>query len=142
MSPRIIHIPLSGGDRKAQANGIRYAHGTHASAYREGMEMPPEIKRGNNGDVGERGHDKHTAAECIGRFPDAFPDVIPKTITHTAILDAGSSPARVPGFRKWQPLAQIRQSLRNGAKIEGDSVNVSPKTALPGHSQIIGQHCC
>ena len=27
MSPRIIHIPLSGGDRKAQAKGIRYAHG-------------------------------------------------------------------------------------------------------------------
>src|SRR5258706_15573684 len=24
MSPRIIHIPLSGGDRKAQAKGIRY----------------------------------------------------------------------------------------------------------------------
>ena len=35
MSPRIIHIPLSGGDRKAQAKGIRYAHGIHASAYRE-----------------------------------------------------------------------------------------------------------
>jgi hypothetical protein len=30
MSPRIIHIPLSGGDRKAQAKGIRYAHGIHA----------------------------------------------------------------------------------------------------------------
>jgi hypothetical protein len=29
MSPRIIHIPLSGGDRKAQAKGIRYAHGIH-----------------------------------------------------------------------------------------------------------------
>jgi hypothetical protein len=27
VSPRIIHIPLSGGDRKAQAKGIRYAHG-------------------------------------------------------------------------------------------------------------------
>ena len=35
MSPRIIHIPLSGGDRKAQAKGIRYAHGIHASQYRE-----------------------------------------------------------------------------------------------------------
>jgi hypothetical protein len=23
----ILHIPLSGGDRKAQAKGIRYAHG-------------------------------------------------------------------------------------------------------------------
>jgi hypothetical protein len=35
MSPRIIHIPLSGGDRKAQANGIRHAHGLHESQYRE-----------------------------------------------------------------------------------------------------------
>ena len=35
MSPRIIHIPLSGGDRKAQAKGIGYAHGIHESAYRE-----------------------------------------------------------------------------------------------------------
>jgi hypothetical protein len=33
MSPRIIHIPLSGGDRRAQAKGIRYAHGIHESAY-------------------------------------------------------------------------------------------------------------
>jgi hypothetical protein len=35
--PRIIHIPLSGGDRKAQAKGIRYAHGIHESAYRESV---------------------------------------------------------------------------------------------------------
>lgn len=35
MSPRIIHIPLSGGDRKAQAKGIRHAHGIQTSAYRE-----------------------------------------------------------------------------------------------------------
>jgi hypothetical protein len=27
ISPRIILIPLSGGDRKAQAKGIRFAHG-------------------------------------------------------------------------------------------------------------------
>ena len=33
-SPRIIHIPLSGGDRKAQAKGIRNAHGLHDSYYR------------------------------------------------------------------------------------------------------------
>ena len=33
MSPRIIQIPLSGGDRKAQAKGIRQAHGLHASYY-------------------------------------------------------------------------------------------------------------
>jgi hypothetical protein len=31
MSPRIIHIPLSGGDRMAQAKGIRHAHGLHNS---------------------------------------------------------------------------------------------------------------
>jgi hypothetical protein len=37
MSPRIIHIPLSGGDHKAQAKGIRYAHGLHDSQYRESV---------------------------------------------------------------------------------------------------------
>jgi hypothetical protein len=37
MSPGIIHIPLSGGDRKAQARSIRYAHGLHNSAYRESV---------------------------------------------------------------------------------------------------------
>jgi hypothetical protein len=35
MSPRIIQIPLSGGDRKAQAKGIRQAHGLHASYFHE-----------------------------------------------------------------------------------------------------------
>jgi hypothetical protein len=33
--PRIIHISLSGGDRKAQAKGIRYAHGIHNSYFKE-----------------------------------------------------------------------------------------------------------
>jgi hypothetical protein len=28
MSPRIAHIPLSGGDRKTQAKGVRCAHGS------------------------------------------------------------------------------------------------------------------
>lgn len=37
MSPRIINIPLSGGDRKAQAKGIRQAHGIHASHYRQSV---------------------------------------------------------------------------------------------------------
>jgi hypothetical protein len=35
MSPRIIHIPLSGGDRKAQVKGIRHAHGLHESYFKE-----------------------------------------------------------------------------------------------------------
>lgn len=37
MSPRIIQIPLSGGDRKAQAKGIRHAHGLHNSYYAESV---------------------------------------------------------------------------------------------------------
>src|ERR1700716_3978390 len=37
MSPRIIHIPLSGGDRKGQAKGIRPAHGIHANHYRQSV---------------------------------------------------------------------------------------------------------
>jgi hypothetical protein len=37
VSPRIIHIPLSGGDRKAQAKGIRHAHGLNASHFQESV---------------------------------------------------------------------------------------------------------
>lgn len=37
MSPRIIHIPLSGGDRKAQAKGIRHAHGLHSTLFKESV---------------------------------------------------------------------------------------------------------
>ena len=37
VSPRIIQIPLSGGDRKAQAKGIRQAHGLHASYYAQSV---------------------------------------------------------------------------------------------------------
>jgi hypothetical protein len=35
VSPRIIHIPLSGGDRKAQAKGLRQAHGLSESYFRQ-----------------------------------------------------------------------------------------------------------
>lgn len=37
VSPRIIQIPLSGGDRRAQAKGIRQAHGLHASYYAQSV---------------------------------------------------------------------------------------------------------
>lgn len=37
MSPRINHIPLSGGDRKAQAKGIRYAHGIDEFYFRQSV---------------------------------------------------------------------------------------------------------
>jgi hypothetical protein len=37
MSPRIIHIPLSGGDRKTQAKGVRQAHGLHESYFQESV---------------------------------------------------------------------------------------------------------
>jgi hypothetical protein len=37
MSPRIIQIPLSGGDRKAQAKGICQTRGLHANYYRESV---------------------------------------------------------------------------------------------------------
>jgi hypothetical protein len=38
MSPRIIRMPLSGGDRKAQARGLRQAHGLHDTLYRKSQE--------------------------------------------------------------------------------------------------------
>jgi hypothetical protein len=37
MSPRIIQIPLSGGDRKAQTKGIRHAHGLHETYFAESV---------------------------------------------------------------------------------------------------------
>jgi hypothetical protein len=37
MSPRIVHIPLPGGDRKAQAKGIRYANGINGTYFRESV---------------------------------------------------------------------------------------------------------
>jgi hypothetical protein len=37
MSPRIIHIPLSGGDQEAQAKRIRYAYGIHNSYFKESV---------------------------------------------------------------------------------------------------------
>jgi hypothetical protein len=37
MSPRIIPIPLSGDLRKAQAKGIRYADGLHATYFEKSM---------------------------------------------------------------------------------------------------------
>lgn len=35
MSPHIVHIPLLGSDRKAQAKGIHYAYGLHNTQFRE-----------------------------------------------------------------------------------------------------------
>jgi hypothetical protein len=39
MSPRIIQIPLSGGDRKAQAKGIRRAHGLSGSYFEQSQRI-------------------------------------------------------------------------------------------------------
>jgi hypothetical protein len=39
MSPRIIQIPLSGGDRKARAKAIRHAHGLHASYFDKSADI-------------------------------------------------------------------------------------------------------
>jgi hypothetical protein len=46
MSPRIIQIPLSGGDRKAQAKGIRQAHGLIESCFEQSQQIrgPAELK--------------------------------------------------------------------------------------------------
>ena len=53
-SPRIIHIPLLGGDRKAQAKGIRYAHGIHASHYRE-FVLIRSADEANNPEIDQKG---------------------------------------------------------------------------------------
>jgi hypothetical protein len=46
MSPRIIQIPLSGGDRKAQAKGTRQAHGLSESYFEQSQQIrgPAELK--------------------------------------------------------------------------------------------------
>jgi hypothetical protein len=46
MLSRTVHIPLSGGDRKAPAKGIRYAHGSHESCFRVSVliRSAPEAK--------------------------------------------------------------------------------------------------
>jgi hypothetical protein len=45
MSPRIIHIPLSGGDRKAQAKGIRYGSGVHGHRIRIPKGLQPRVSQ-------------------------------------------------------------------------------------------------
>jgi hypothetical protein len=45
MSPRIIHIPLSGGDRKAQAKGIRYRSGVHSHRIRIPKGLQPRVSQ-------------------------------------------------------------------------------------------------
>jgi len=45
MSPRIIHIPLSGGDRKAQAKGIRCRSGVHTGRMRILKGLQPRVSR-------------------------------------------------------------------------------------------------
>ena len=45
MSPRIIHIPLSDGDRKAQAKGIRYRSGVHSHRIRIPKGLQPRVSQ-------------------------------------------------------------------------------------------------
>jgi hypothetical protein len=68
MSPRIIHIPLSGGDRKAQAKGIRHAHGIHESAYRESVLIRSAAEGENPGGrpAGVRGDDPDAICRACG----------------------------------------------------------------------------
>jgi hypothetical protein len=49
MSPRIIHIPLSGGDRKAQAKGIRYARGINETYFQESVLIRSTAELGRCG---------------------------------------------------------------------------------------------
>lgn len=79
MSPRIIHIPLSGGDRKAQAKGIRQAHGLHESWYRQAMLI-------------------RSAAEAKLREADKL-----ECDAWNAIMWAGGPAAPAPGEAKAEP---------------------------------------
>ena len=45
MSPRIIHIPLSDGDRKAQAKGIRDRSGVHSRRIRIPKGLQPRVSQ-------------------------------------------------------------------------------------------------
>jgi hypothetical protein len=58
MSPRIIHIPLSGGDRKAQAKDIRYAHGIYEPAAAH-IEVVSDFAVATNPHFGRSSIGKH-----------------------------------------------------------------------------------
>jgi hypothetical protein len=45
MSPRIIQMPLSGGDRKAQAKGLRQAHGLHDGLFRKPQQRRADAEQ-------------------------------------------------------------------------------------------------
>jgi hypothetical protein len=45
MSPRIIHIPLSGGNRKPQAKGIRCRSGVHGHRIRIPKGLQPRVSQ-------------------------------------------------------------------------------------------------
>lgn len=58
MSPRIIQLPLSGGDRKAQAKGLRAAHGLHDGLFRRSQQRRADAAQ------------KQTEADAIVREAD------------------------------------------------------------------------
>jgi hypothetical protein len=64
MSPRIIHISLS-GDRKAQ--GLRYAHGIHASQHRESVLIRSAAEAKIR--EADRLHVRRLERDYVGRCP-------------------------------------------------------------------------
>jgi hypothetical protein len=86
VSPRIIHIPLSGGDRKALAKGLRRAHGLHDSLFRQSRENRA------------RAAQKEREAEAIEREADRQ-----ECEAWTALMWAGGRAMPSPGEQQANP---------------------------------------
>jgi hypothetical protein len=129
MSARIIHIPLSGGDRKAQAKGIRYAHGIHNSYFKESVLIrsaaEAKIREADQLEC-ERG------MECdhVGRGPgDALRPVNrrrsrqsrrPSTVAMTCASEPTGRAGHARGFLRCDPPTR-RDSAGNVAGDDGAS---------------------
>jgi hypothetical protein len=86
MSPRIIRIPLSGGLRKAQAKGIRAAHGLHDGLFRRSQKRRADAAQ------------KVREAEAIIRDADRM-----ECEAWSALMWAGGPAMPSPGERQAEP---------------------------------------
>jgi hypothetical protein len=111
MSPRIIHIPLSGGDRKAQAKGLRAAHGLHDGLFRKSQARRAEAEQ------------KVREAETIIRDADRM-----ECEAWSALMWAGGPAMPSSGERQAQPT--IGMALNGGYDLLEVKCNACQRVSL------------
>ena len=84
--PRVISLPLSGGDRKALAKGLRQAHGLHDGLFRRSQERRAKAA------------EKRREAEAIIREADRF-----ECEAWSALMWAGGPAMPSPGETQADP---------------------------------------